>query len=223
MKKIILNEADKKVIISQKEKAIIENFTKTFNSIKRIDEMDYEREITIDDFRWLSKFPGWYPVKLDNGVFAIKNDDYPIISYEVSIADYNNGGHQTYGKPTNQEYPWKFIAKKAVNPDSFINKNFAPEGFTVIEGGQTSNLESTFAHFLKHQLRHFKKGEKLNEELPAVDAPVQPTKISREDMEVLDNVYNQLAQLAESPTVTQNPQAHSVILRAAQNLRQLTF
>ena len=106
MKKIILNESDKKAILSAKEKAIVESFTKTFNSIKRIDEMD---------------------------------------------------------------------------------------------------------------------GEKLNEELPVVDTPVQPTKISREDMGVLDNVYNQLAQLAESPTVKQNPQAHSVILRAAQNLRQLTF
>ena len=133
-----------------------------FNSNKRIDEMDYEREITKDDFRWLSEFPGWYPVELDNGVFAIKNDDYPIISYEVSIADYNSGGHQTYGKPVNQEHPWKFIAKKAVNPDAFLNKSYAPEGFTVIDGGQTSDIESSFAHFLKHKLIDFKKGEKLN-------------------------------------------------------------
>ena len=38
MKKLILTESDKKVIISAKEKAIIETFAKTFNKIKRIDE-----------------------------------------------------------------------------------------------------------------------------------------------------------------------------------------
>tara|TARA_R110000782_G_scaffold21299_1_gene57299 strand:- start:3790 stop:4344 length:555 start_codon:yes stop_codon:yes gene_type:complete len=38
MKKLILTESEKKAIISQREKAIMENFTKTFNSIKRIDE-----------------------------------------------------------------------------------------------------------------------------------------------------------------------------------------
>ena len=38
MKKLILNESDKKQIISDKEKAIVESFAKTFNSIKRIDE-----------------------------------------------------------------------------------------------------------------------------------------------------------------------------------------
>lgn len=38
MKKLILNESDKKVIISAREKAIMESFAKTFNSIKRIDE-----------------------------------------------------------------------------------------------------------------------------------------------------------------------------------------
>ena len=38
MKKLILTESDIKQIISDKEKAIIESFAKTFNSIKRIDE-----------------------------------------------------------------------------------------------------------------------------------------------------------------------------------------
>ena len=38
MKKILLNESEKKAIISEREKAIIANFAKTFNSIKRIDE-----------------------------------------------------------------------------------------------------------------------------------------------------------------------------------------
>ena len=38
MKKIILTEADKKQIIIDREKLIIENFSKTFNKIKRLDE-----------------------------------------------------------------------------------------------------------------------------------------------------------------------------------------
>lgn len=38
MKKILLNEAEKKAIILEREKAIVANFAKTFNTIKRIDE-----------------------------------------------------------------------------------------------------------------------------------------------------------------------------------------
>lgn len=38
MKKIFLTEADRKKIISDREKVIVESFAKTFNSIKRIDE-----------------------------------------------------------------------------------------------------------------------------------------------------------------------------------------
>jgi hypothetical protein len=38
MKKILLTESEKKAIITEREKAIISNFAKTFNSIKRIDE-----------------------------------------------------------------------------------------------------------------------------------------------------------------------------------------
>lgn len=38
MKKIFLNESEKRKLISEKEKMIIESFSKTFNKIKRIDE-----------------------------------------------------------------------------------------------------------------------------------------------------------------------------------------
>ena len=38
MKKVLLNESEKKSIISERERLIIESFSKTFNSIKRIDE-----------------------------------------------------------------------------------------------------------------------------------------------------------------------------------------
>jgi hypothetical protein len=40
MKKLILTEAEKKQIIAQKEKAILENFSKIFEAIKRGDEKD---------------------------------------------------------------------------------------------------------------------------------------------------------------------------------------
>jgi hypothetical protein len=42
MKKILLNETERKVIILEREKAIVESFAKTFNKIKRIDENDLE-------------------------------------------------------------------------------------------------------------------------------------------------------------------------------------
>ena len=38
MKKIFLNESERKAVILDREKAIVENFAKTFNKIKRIDE-----------------------------------------------------------------------------------------------------------------------------------------------------------------------------------------
>lgn len=38
MKKILLNESERKAVILDREKAIVENFAKTFNKIKRIDE-----------------------------------------------------------------------------------------------------------------------------------------------------------------------------------------
>jgi len=44
-KKIILTEAERKAIISSKEKAIIESFAKTFNKIKRIDENEINQMV----------------------------------------------------------------------------------------------------------------------------------------------------------------------------------
>lgn len=42
MKKIILNESQKRAVILEREKAIVENFAKTFNKIKRIDENELD-------------------------------------------------------------------------------------------------------------------------------------------------------------------------------------
>jgi len=41
MKKIFLNEAERKAIIADKEKTIIESFTKNFNRIKRVNEENF--------------------------------------------------------------------------------------------------------------------------------------------------------------------------------------
>ena len=42
MKKILLNESERKAVILDREKAIVENFAKIFNKIKRIDEISNE-------------------------------------------------------------------------------------------------------------------------------------------------------------------------------------
>jgi hypothetical protein len=48
MKKIFLNESEKKKLISEKEKMIIESFAKNFNKIKRVDENEIETGNQID-------------------------------------------------------------------------------------------------------------------------------------------------------------------------------
>lgn len=44
MKKILLNEAEKKAIILEREQAIVNSFAKTFNTIKRLDENELTEE-----------------------------------------------------------------------------------------------------------------------------------------------------------------------------------
>jgi hypothetical protein len=59
MKKILLTESEKKAIISAKEKAIMESFAKTFNSIKRIDENEINEGPNV-------LFPDWLITKLND-------------------------------------------------------------------------------------------------------------------------------------------------------------
>jgi hypothetical protein len=59
MKKIILTEADRKAIITEKEKSIIESFAKTFNKIKRIDENELSEGPNV-------LFPDWLITKLND-------------------------------------------------------------------------------------------------------------------------------------------------------------
>ena len=59
MKKILLNESEKKAVILDREKAIVENFAKTFNKIKRIDEVEMNEGPKI-------LFPDWLITKLND-------------------------------------------------------------------------------------------------------------------------------------------------------------
>ena len=53
MKKIFLNESEKRKLISEKEKMIIESFAKTFNKIKRIDENEISTQPNYRNNSWI--------------------------------------------------------------------------------------------------------------------------------------------------------------------------
>lgn len=52
MKKIFLNESEKRKLISEKEKMIIESFAKTFNKIKRVDENEITTQPNYRNNSW---------------------------------------------------------------------------------------------------------------------------------------------------------------------------
>ena len=52
MKKIFLNESEKRKLISEKEKMIIESFAKTFNKIKRVDENEISTQPNYRNNSW---------------------------------------------------------------------------------------------------------------------------------------------------------------------------
>jgi hypothetical protein len=63
MKKIFLTESERKALIIEREKAIINNFAKIFNSIKRIDENKINESNELLDF----DIPEWALSSLING------------------------------------------------------------------------------------------------------------------------------------------------------------
>jgi len=81
MKKLILTEAEKKQIIAQKEKAILENFSKIFEAIKRGDEKDsmgslisklLHSRTQIHTFHLQTKSKSSFAEHMALGVFMIK-------------------------------------------------------------------------------------------------------------------------------------------------------
>lgn len=113
MKKVILTEADKKEIVIQKEKVIIENFNKIFEAIKRNDETDtmsilisklLHSRIQVHAFHWQTKsessfaehkaLNGFYKKigELTDGLVESYQGKHEIITgYESSkLEDYKN-------------------------------------------------------------------------------------------------------------------------------------
>jgi len=74
MRKILLNESEKKAIILEREKAIVDNFAKTFNSIKRIDENE------VNEIGSMSNYEG------NRGE---NNDNYGDTDYDSILEKYN--------------------------------------------------------------------------------------------------------------------------------------
>jgi hypothetical protein len=62
MKKILLNESERKAAILDREKAIVENFAKTFNKIKRLDENEDQTNSVIANLNNVFKSGGNYDV-----------------------------------------------------------------------------------------------------------------------------------------------------------------
>jgi hypothetical protein len=107
-----------------------------------IDEMDYSREIEIDDFKFLNnpEFDGWEAEKTDDSVFSIKNDNYPYFEFVVSLnkSRLNHTG----------EYPWYYEAKH-IGGKGYLSSGH--QGFYTIERNATSNLEKAFKNFLRNK------------------------------------------------------------------------
>jgi hypothetical protein len=107
-----------------------------------IDEMDYSRDIELNDFKFLNnpEFNGWKVEKTDDSVFSIKNDNYPYFDFVVSL---DKGRISHAG-----EYPWNYEAKH-IGGRGYLSSGH--QGFYTIEKGATSNLENTFRNFLRNK------------------------------------------------------------------------
>ena len=89
MKKIILSESKKQTIINEKEKAILESFSKIFNKIKRIDEnevpdQNYEMALEKEMFKFAQS-----PEFADMVSGLMKNDETSINENMADFAEFN--------------------------------------------------------------------------------------------------------------------------------------
>jgi hypothetical protein len=85
-KKEFLTEAKRKAIISEKEKAIIESFTKTFNKIKRIDENEINEMEKFDATAYQEK----------NNFNPTSHGDKYNVQYELFYCDGNTCGNHMW-------------------------------------------------------------------------------------------------------------------------------
>jgi hypothetical protein len=111
-------------------------------SMGSIDEMDYSREIELDDFKFLNnpEFNGWGVEQSGDSEFVIKNDKYPYFEFVVSL---DKGKYSHAGK-----YPWNYEAKHS-GGRNYVSSGH--QGFYTIERNATSNLENTFRSFLRNR------------------------------------------------------------------------
>jgi hypothetical protein len=111
-KKKFLTESDRKKIISDKEKAILESFAKTFNKIKRVDENEVNKTFTGgEDYEKIGREVeyGINPYEGESNVSfePMNNDEKKMLSYvskyvgsELELSDemdnYRNLGYQGF-------------------------------------------------------------------------------------------------------------------------------
>lgn len=150
MKKIVLTESDRKKIISEREKVIVESFAKTFNKIKRLDESEINEVIdeglltedSIDDFfTFLAKDP-------NNKSMASAYYTAPVTMNKTIIGDDGikipNPMYGKLFKNTRFMFRWGDVYKDAVervNPEHEFGERRGTydkvEGFKVTEMGKS--------------------------------------------------------------------------------------
>jgi hypothetical protein len=140
MKKIFLTESERKALIIEREKAIINNFAKTFNSIKRIDENEINEGPKI-------LFPDWLITKLNDvhtkvgqgSIFAMDVNKVveiakKLVSKEQNIDKIANSTGTISANVNGAGYDLVLPIDKAKTlPDAQITTTNKTEGPTTIE------------------------------------------------------------------------------------------
>ena len=102
MKKILLNESEKKAIISEREIAIIESFAKNYNKIKRLDEENFPTDDTpIDEL--LQRFKNSNEISDDKTALIEYIKMAKLRKWEAEIDDMEYHTNLWYGRLTAAE------------------------------------------------------------------------------------------------------------------------
>ena len=147
MKKIILTESDRKKIISEKEKAIVESFAKTFNKIKRLDENEirsftneYADEVNEAERTSMSEFFGKETDNVDT-LLTMFSIHQPKKGWLMTVG-YVNGADLNVTINNNNMPELEKIARELGNP-AFISMVDSPEWKEGIKTGK--NVKNPFA------------------------------------------------------------------------------
>jgi hypothetical protein len=144
MKKIFLNESERLKLISEKEKAIIESFAKTFNKIKRIDENEVagpENKTNGNTNDIENKIVAAIPKLIQNP--TIQDISNKVMSDPNAIAalkQFMNKGGVNELENSNVEVPDMSFFKKAISYG-------AEHARTLKEGDQGGNIGAFFGMF----------------------------------------------------------------------------